>query len=381
MKGRGACVVGVGESDCGMLPDKTALQLHQQAAKAALEDAGLGKEDVDGVFSCGDDWTHALLLAEYLGLSPSYVDSTQVGGASWQFFVAHATAALQAGLCTVALVVSGSTVRSDLQRRRRAGEVHSAARGPAQFEAPYGLTLVGKYALAARRHMHEYGTTSRQLAAVAVAANRWAQLNPKALHHGQSLSIDDALKTRMIADPLREADCCVRTDGGAAVVLTTEERARDLNKASVRVLGCGASLSHLHMSQWHEMPEVATALGRRALEQAGIAARDIDVLQIDDAFTIMVLLSLEALGLCGRGESGHLAESGALAPGGTLPTNTDGGGLASNHPGMRGLFLLIEATRQLRGECGARQVPHARVALCNGIGGSFSSCGTVLLGV
>ncbi len=374
------CIVGVAESDCGSVPDKTALQLHQQAAKAALEDAGLKKGDIDGLFSCGDDWTHTLLLAEYLGVRPSYVDSTQVGGASWEFFVEHAVAALQAGMCNVALLVYGSTARSDLQRRRTR-EAPPPARGPAQFEAPYGLTLIGKYALAARRHMHEYGTTRRQLAEVAVAMNQWAQMNPKAFNYGKPLTVEDALKTRLIADPLRQADCCLRTDGGGAVVLTTAERARDLRKKPIRVLATGTAVSHLHLSQWSDMPDfVAAQSGRHALQQAGIAAPDVDVVQIYDAFTIMVLLSLEALGFCGRGEGGALVESGALGPGGALPTNTDGGGLAGNHPGMRGLFLLIEATRQLRGECGTRQVLNAQVALCNGIGGYFSSCGTVILG-
>jgi acetyl-CoA acetyltransferase len=377
-----ACIVGVAESDCGSVPDKSALQLHQQAARAACEDAGLKKDDIDGLFSCGGDGMHPLQLAEYLGLRPSYVDSTQVGGSSWELFVEHAVAALQTGMCTVALLAYGSTARSDLKRRLRIGDLPPAPRGPAQFEAPYGLTLVGKYALAARRHMHEYGTTSRQLAEVAASANRWAQLNPRALNHGKPISVDEVLKTRMIADPLRQADCCLRTDGGGAVILTTQERARDLRNQPIRVLGTGEAISHLHLSQWEEMPDlVAAQSGRRALEQAGVTPGDIDVLEIYDAFTIMVLLTLEALGFCGRGESGPLVETGALAPGGKLPTNTDGGGLASNHPGMRGVFLLIEATRQLRGTCGARQVPKAQLALCNGTGGYLSSCGTVVLGV
>ncbi|MBP1686227.1 MAG: thiolase [Deltaproteobacteria bacterium] len=374
------CIVGVAESDCGSVPDQSALQLHHQAAKAACEDAGLEKRAIDGLFSCGSDGMHPLQVAEYLGLRPTYIDGTQVGGSSWEFFVEHATAALQAGLCTVALLVYGSTARSDWQRRLRVAET-PPARGPAQFEAPYGLTLVGKYALAARRHMHEYGTTHRQLAAVAVSANRWAQLNPRAFNYGKPLSIDEALKSRMIADPLHQSDCGLRTDGGGAVILATAERARDLRRKPIRVLGTGEAVSHVHLSQWHEMPSlVAAESGSRALEQAGLTVRDVDVLQIYDALTIMVLLTLEALGFCEPGESGPLAESGALAPGGRLPTNTDGGGLAANHPGMRGLFLLIEATRQLRGECGARQVPNARVALCNGTGGYLSSCGTVVLG-
>lgn len=362
------------------MPDKSALQLHQQAARAALDDTGLAKTDIDGLFSCGDDWMHLLQLAEYLGLRPAHMDCTQVGGASWELFVAHAAAALQAGRCHAALLVYGSTLRSDLRRRRRVID-QPAPRGPAQFESAYGLTLIGKYALAARRHMHEYGTTSRQLATVAVTANRWAQRNPRAFHFGTPLSLDDALRSRMLADPLRQADCCLRTDGGGAVVLTTEERARDLRQTPIYVLGSGEAVSHLHMSQWPDMPDlVARDSARRAFEQAGISAKDVDVLQTYDAFTIMVLLSLEAMGFCGRGESGAFVESGALAPGGALPTNTDGGALAANHPGMRGVFLLIEAARQLRGECAERQVPNARIAVCNGVGGYLSSCATVVLG-
>jgi len=374
------CIVGIGESACGHVPDTTALQLHQQAAHAALTDAGLAPHDIDGLFSCGDDWTHPLQLAEYLGLHPAHIDSTQLGGASWEIFVAHAAAALQTGRCTAALLVHGSRARSDLRQQRRP-DAWRAPRGPQQFESAYGLTLIGKFALAARRHMHEYGTTSRQLAAVAVTANRWAQRNPNAFHHGTPLRVEDALRSPMIADPLRRADCCLRTDGGGAVILTTEERARDLRRAPIFVLGAGEAVSHLHMSQWAEMPEmVAKDSARRAFEEAGIAPPDVDVLQVYDAFTIMVLLSLEAMGFCGRGESGWFVESGALAPGGALPTNTDGGALAANHPGVRGVLSQIEAVRQLRGEGGDRQVPDAQVAVCNGIGGYLSACGTVVLG-
>jgi len=377
----GVCIVGVGESEHGEVRDKTALQLHQHAARVALADAGVRKDDVDGLFTCGSDPLHPLLVAEYLGLHPAYVDGTQVGGASWQFFVEHAVGALAAGLCTVALLVFGSTARSDVRHRSRVAEGLHPARGPAQFEAPYGLTLAGRYALAARRHMHEYGTTPRQLAAVAVAANRWAQRNPAAFTYGRPLSVEDALQSPAVADPLRQADCCLRTDGGAAVVLTTAERARDLRPVPVRVLGTGEAVSHLHGSHWGETPTAAAAAsGRRALERAGVAPADVQVLQLYDGFTILVLLTLEALGFCAPGDSGPLAETGALEPGGALPTNTDGGALACNHPGTRGLLLLVEAVRQLRGECGPRQVEDARVALCSGTGGWLSSCGTVVLG-
>ncbi len=374
------CIAGVGESAFGEVPDATAWQLHLHAAKAALEDAGLRKDDVDGLFTCGTEGMHSMLLAEYLGLRPAYVDGTQVGGASGEFFVEHAVAALRAGSCQVALLVYASSARSDVKRRWRIGEP-PIPRGPSQYEAPYGLTLTGKFALAARRHMHDYGTTNRQLAAVAATANAWAQRNPKAFNHGKPLSIDDALKSRVVADPLRLADCCLRTDGGGAVVLTTEQRARDLRQRPVHVLGTAESVSHFHVAQWPEMPDlVACGSGRRAMSQAGVTPRDVHVLQVSDTFTILVLLTLEALGFCAPGDSGPLVERGALGPGGQLPANTDGGGLACNHPGMRGLFLLIEATRQLRHECGPRQVPDAHIAVCNGTGGYFSASGTVVLG-
>jgi acetyl-CoA acetyltransferase len=373
------CIVGVGESACGRLPDKTELQLHQEAARAALADAGLSARDVDGLFTCGADPLQPLLVAEYLRLEPCYVDGTQAGGASWECFVGHAAAAIAAGRCEVALLVHGATALSDVKRRER--HARPPPHGPEQYEAPYGLTLTARHALAARRHMHEYGTTSRQLAAVATAANAWAQRNPAAFHYGRPLSIEQALASPMVADPLRRSDCCLRTDGGGAVMLTTAERARNLRRRPVRVLGAAEAHSHLHVTQWKDMTELpARGSAARAYEMAGVRPEDIDVAQVYDSFTITVLLSLEAFGFCPRGESGGFVEDGALAPGGRLPVNTDGGGLACQQPGTRGVFLLIEATRQLRGECGARQVAGARLALCSGVGGALSSCGTVILG-
>ncbi len=374
-------IVGVGESEFGEVPDKNSWQLHVDAARAALDDAGLSAKDVDGLFSAGIDMMHPLILADYTGLRPKYTDSTMTGGGVWEFYVEHAIGAIEAGLCEVALLVYATTARSDVKRKLRTGDLPPLPRGPSQFEAPYGLTLIGKYALAARRHMHEFGTTSEQLAEISVAANQWAQKNPKAFNHGKPIQVSDVLASRIIADPLHAADCCLRTDGGGAVVITTLERARDLKKRPIAVLGTGTAMSHFTMSQWEDLTDlVARQSGERAYARAGVRPSDVRFAMIYDSFTITVLLTLEALGFCGKGEAGAFVSGGTLAPGGRFPINTDGGALHSNQPGMRGVFLLVEATRQLRGEAGDRQVETGGLALVNGTGGYLSACGTVILG-
>jgi acetyl-CoA acetyltransferase len=379
---RGVAVVGVAESEFGTVPDKTAFQLHVDAAVGALEDSGLQRSDVDGLFSCGGGGMFPLELGEYMGINPRYIDSTQVGGSTWELFVQHAVAAIETGQIEVALLAYGSTARSDIKRGSRIGDMPPGGRGPGQFENVHGPTLISKYAMAAMRHMHEFGTTAEQLAQVAVDTRYNASLNPLATFR-DPITVDDVLQSRMVADPLHKLDCCIRTDGGGALLLTTEERARSLRHKPVRVLGAGGAQSHVSMSQWPDFTDlVARHSAEVALRQAGLSISDIDVFEIYDSFTITVLLSLEALGLCGRGESGAFVMDGRMRVGGAMPTNTDGGGLSCNQPGMRGLFLLIEATRQLRGEAGERQVPGTpRLALCNGTGGYLSSCGTVVLGV
>lgn len=379
---RGVAIVGVAESEFGTVPDKTAFQLHVDAAAAALEDSGLQRSDIDGLFSCGGGGMFPLELGEYLGISPAYIDSTQVGGSTWELFVQHAVGAIETGQLEVALLAYGSTARSDIKRGARMGDLPPGGRGPGQFENVHGPTLISKYAMAAMRHMHEFGTTGEQLAQVAVDTRHNASLNPLATFR-DLITVEDVLQSRMVADPLHKLDCCIRTDGGGALLLTTEERARSLRHKPVRVLGTGGAQSHVSMSQWSDFTDlVARQSAATALRQADVSINDIDVFEIYDSFTITVLLTLEALGLCGRGESGALVMDGRMRVGGAMPTNTDGGGLSCNQPGMRGLFLLIEATRQLRGEAGARQVPGSpRLALCNGTGGYLSSCGTVVLGV
>lgn len=373
-----AAIVGVAESDLGRTPDKTVLQLQSQAARAALADAGLGFGDVDALFCAGNwAWAPNLMLAEYLGIQPKYTDSTNIGGSSFEAHLGHAVAGIESGLFEVALITYGSTQRSDRSRGR--GYTFKLTE---QYEPPFGLpTPVGAYALAASRHMFEYGTTSEQLAEVAVATRKWAAMNEKAFMR-DPMTIADVLNSRWVAEPLHLLDCCLVTDGGGAVVVTSAERARHTRKAPVWVLGHGEAHTHNTIAN---MPDLAThqaavASGRAAFAIAGLTPAEIDVAEIYDSFTITVVMTLEALGFCGRGEGGPFVSGQRTAPGGAFPMNTNGGGLSFCHPGMYGIFLLIEATRQLRGECGSRQVAEARTALAHGTGGVLSSAATVILG-
>lgn len=375
---RTAAIVGVAESDLGMVAPKTALQLQGEAARDALGEAGLTAADVDGVFSAARNQTApSLEIAEYLGIEPRYSDSTNIGGASFVAHAGHAVAAIQAGLCEVALITYGSTQRS--HRLRSLGSVGGIA-GPPQFESIWGLPVpVGAYALAAMRHFDVYGTTREQLAEVAVAARGWASMNPKAFVRSP-LTIDEVLTSRPICEPLHLLDCCLITDGGGAVVIVAADRVLDVDQPPVWILGHAHSHTHssiANMPDLLRMPAVET--GPIAMQMAGVAHDEIDVVQLYDSFTITVLLTLEALGFCRYGESGEFVSDGRTRPGGSFPMNTNGGGLSYCHPGMYGIFTLIEATRQLRGECGERQVPNARIALCNGTGGVLSSAATVVL--
>jgi len=381
MPRRRVAVVGAALSDCGRVDDKDVFELHYQGATRALADAGLTKDDVDGYMSCGTGTLAPVEVTEYLGLRPTWADSTQVGGSSWEFMAEHAMAAIAEGLAEVVVLSYGSTTRADLKRRLRSANLAFSSRGPSQFDAPWGHTLIAKYAMVARRHMYEFGTTIEQLAEIAVSARHNASLNPLA-YYRDPITIDDVLGERMVADPFTKLHCCIRSDGGGAVVLTSEERARDCARKPVWVLGTGEALSHVTMSEWDDFTSSpCEASGRLAFGRAGVTPADIDVCQLYDAFTSMVLLTLEGLGFCKKGDGGSFVEGGNLRVGGALPTNTDGGGLSSCHPGMRGMFLLVEATKQLRGECGERQVPGARLACVNGTGGWFSSASTIILGV
>ncbi|CAN5420893.1 hypothetical protein BH09ACT8_BH09ACT8_34200 [soil metagenome] len=374
-------VAGIALSDTGRVDALGPFELIAQASRRALADAGLSPADVDGLASTGQGTLPPVDVGEYLGLRPRWIDSTAVGGATWEVMASHAVDAIEAGHADVVLLTYGSTARADLRKGLRGANINWGARGPLQWEAPYGHTLISKYAMAARRHMHQYGTTIEQLAEVAVSARANAAENPEAFYR-DPITVDDVLSGPMIADPFTKLHCCIRSDGGAAVVLVSAERAKDLRSKPVWVLGSAETTSHMLTSQWDDLTVgPASVSGPLAFERAGVRPADIDVAEIYDAFTYMLLLTLEDLGFCAKGEGGALVESGALRLGGALPTNTDGGGLSACHPGQRGLFLLVEAVRQLRGECGPRQVPEAKLACVSGTGGWFCSSGTVILGV
>jgi acetyl-CoA acetyltransferase len=374
-------IAGVALSDVGRVDDKGPYELMAQASRRALAEAGLSPADVDGLASTGQGTLPPADVGEYLGLRPRWMDSTAVGGASWEVMASHAVDAIAAGHADIVLLTYGSTARADLKKGLRGANVNWGARGPLQWEAPYGHTLISKYAMAARRHMAEYGTTIEQLAEVAVSARFNAADNPDA-YYRDPISIDDVLNGPMIADPFTKLHCCIRSDGGAAVVLVNGDRAKDLRAKPVWVLGTAETTSHMLTSQWDDMTVGPAAVsGPMAFARAGVRPADVDVAELYDAFTYMLLLTLEDLGFCPKGEGGRFVEKGSLRLGGDLPTNTDGGGLSACHPGQRGLFLLVEAVRQLRGECGPRQAPDAKIACVSGTGGWFCSSGTMILGV
>jgi acetyl-CoA acetyltransferase len=375
-------IVGAAESDYGILPGRTEFDLHAQAAKRALADAGIGREHVDGLFTVTQEFLRhpSLTVCEYLGIQPRYEDSTAVGGSSFEVLVEHAMAALQSYRIDVALITYGSTMRSSSGRALGTSLSIPISTFSQQYELPFGVNIVSSYALAAQRHMHDYGTTSEQLASIAVTMRNHAGRNPLAMYR-EPITVDDVLRSKMVSSPLHKLDCCVVSDGGGALVMVREEDASSCAKAPVWVLGSSHSNDHQIISQMPNLSQtVAAVTGPRAMTEAGIKPADVDLLMTYDSFTITVLLVLEDLGFCAKGEGGAFAAAGALELGGILPTNTDGGGLSSNHPGMRGIFLLIECVRQLRGEAGDRQVAGARVAVANGVGGLLSSCGTVVLG-
>ena len=370
-------IVGVAESDeMGTVPHKSALQLHAEAARNAIADAGLTKNDIDAVFSAGRVFSTE--TAEYLGIRPRYIDGTSVGGCSFIQHCQHAMAAINAGLCEVALITHGESGRSRLGMPSMKSEKDSLIW---QFEVPYGIVFpFTGYAFIATRHMHEFGTTQEQLAEVAVATRAWARLNPKANQRGE-LSIADVMKSPIIAWPFHVLDCCLVTDGGGAAIVTSAERAKNLKKKPAYILGTGEGTGHCWINQ---MPDFTAATGAQisgpqAFAMAGVTPKDIDVAMLYDAFTIVPILALEDLGFCKKGEGGAFVSGQRTAPGGDFPMNTNGGGLSYTHTGMYGMFTIIEAVRQVRGECGERQVKDAEVALCHGPGGIFSAAATMIL--
>lgn len=383
-------IVGVADavSPDGLL-DASLRSLEVQVITEALASAGLTLRDVDGLATCtGGLMMHSVELAEYLGIQPRWTDSTNTGGSSFEIHVEHAALAIMHGLCDVAVVVYAQTPRSSFKRgggrflagsAGGGGDLDAAPR--VEWEIPYGIQLpIGAYALAASRHMAVYGTTPEQLAQIAVSTREWAVMNPRA-HLRTPISIDDVLSSPVAASPLHKLECCLVSDGAGAVVLTSAERARHLPGPGAYVLGAGTSHSHSMISQ---MPDLTVTAGKQsgaqAFAMAGLRPHDVDVVQLYDSFTITVLLALEDLGFCPKGEGGPFVADGRLGPGGMLPGQTSGGGLAYTHPGMFGMFLLVEAVRQLRGECGPRQVAGAEIALAHGTGGVLSATSTIILG-
>lgn len=371
-----AAIVGAATFGLGIAPGYGAIDLAAKAALIALNDAGLQPRDVDALFVClPQDFLSGLSMAEYLGIDPVISDNNRTGGSAFLTHVEMAAMALNAGLCEIALITYGSNQRS------ASGKLVGATTTTNDLETCYRpLVPVSAYALAASRHMHVYGTTRSQLAEVAVAARSWAALNPDAFLR-DPLTIDDCLSSRMISDPLTVRDCCLVTDGAGAIVMMRAERARSMPRPPVYVLGTGSATTHREISSMPDLTVTGAAdAGKRAYAQARLGPDDIDMVQLYDAFTINAILFLEDLGFCPKGEGGRFVEKGALAPGGVLPVNTNGGGLSCVHPGMYGIFTLIEATQQIRRECGARQLDRADVALCHGNGGSLSHQATVILG-
>ena len=373
-------VVGAYEHPRRWAPDKTAFQIAAESARGALEDAGLTIKDVDGYATSGVGPIGALSMCHHLNLKPDWIDSTAIGGSSFVAQVAYAGAAIRAGLCRTVLITYGATAASE---RFAIGTGGGFSQDPPDaFDIPYGPTIVGAYGMVAQRHLHEYGTTSEQLAEIAVTIRRHASLNPNAKYR-DSITVEDVLASRVISSPLHLLDCCMISDGGGALVVTSAERARDLKKRPALVLGAGVANRHNGIGERDILDIAARQSGAKAFERAGVKHSDVDLCMIYDSFTITVLSTLENLGFCKLGEGGPFVQNGRIGLGGELPVNLDGGGLSSNHPGMRGIFLVIEAVKQLRGESGERQVKDAQIALCHGTGGWLGikhSGATLILG-
>ncbi|MDD8023687.1 MAG: thiolase [Paracoccaceae bacterium] len=368
-------IVGMATAGVGEAPGFSAMELLGQAAVAAVADAGLKLQDIDGVFAATS--SHAfptMSVVEYLGLKPKFFDGTNVGGSSFEMHLLQATLALEAGLCDVALICYGSN-------QRTAGGRLVSMSEPQWHETAYKPRHpITAYALATSRHMAQFGTTREQLADVALAARGWANLNPEAFARGP-LTKDQVLSARMISDPLTAADCCLVTDGAAACILVRADRARDLPGKPVYFLGAGGANYHRSIVAMPDLTTTAAAeSGPRAMQMAGVTQSDLDLVMLYDAFTINTILFLEDLGLCPKGEGGRFVEGGRIAPGGELAVNTNGGGLSCVHPGMYGLFLIAEAVAQIRGDAGARQIAECHLALCHGNGGTLSSQCTAILG-
>jgi len=381
--GRDVVIVGVGEVGIGRAEPTGGLRMHAQAAAAAAIDAGISLRDVDGVLTC-NSYTepyrqHSVVLAEYLGIEPHYTATLALGGASHAAMVGHAASAIATGVCDTVLIASADNPLTALSTSETVAKL--AGWGHPTYELPYGPLMPAYYGLVAHRYMHGYGVIAEQIAKVAVTTRQHAALNPVAMEQ-KPLTIEQCLSARLIASPLRRYDCSLVSDGGGAVIVTTSERARDLGKPFVRILGVGEGHTHEYLSQARSLTTSGAATsGRRALEMAGVDHRDVDVATIYDCFTISVIALLEDLGFCAKGEGGQYVDAEGIGLDSRMPINTHGGLLSHAHPGPPGgIFHIVEAVRQLRGQCDTRQVADAEIALVHGMGGAMSTHCTLVLG-
>ncbi|MFT6285326.1 MAG: acetyl-CoA acetyltransferase [Halieaceae bacterium] len=376
-------IVGVADTAVGIVPDKTPLELCVEAALAAIDDAGLKKDQIDGLVTCNAMAQpllyHAEAVAEYLQIFPRYCINVGAGGGTTFSILHHAASAIATGMADTIVIAMADSLRSSLTREQ--AMLAQSSTGHPQFEQPYGLTVPAYYALIAQAHMAQYGTTSEHFAEIAVAARAHAALNPTAQKR-ELITVEDVISSRLIADPLHLLDCSLVSDGGSAIVLTSAERAADFPHAPVYVLGVGEGHSHEHISQAHNLTtSAARESGERAYAMAGLGPADMDLAQLYDCFTPTVLVELEDLGFCAKGEGGPFAATGALQPGGALPVNTHGGMLSHCHPGNPGsMFALTETVWQLRHNAGERQVPNAQNAMVHAQGGIMSSHTSLILG-
>jgi acetyl-CoA acetyltransferase len=378
-------IAGIGQTRLGAIPGRSAVQLQAEAVHAALADAGLHLKDIDGVLTTPvrvDHWqAPAAVVASNLGIHPTFLSTVDLAGANGAGMIHQAMLAVSSGQCEVALCVAGQNLLSNASRAKAVKSMAESGSAHGQFEVPYGPLVPSLYALVAQRHMHEYGTTPEQLAAVAVAMRAHAALNPDA-HKRERITVGDVLNSRMITSPLHLLDCALVSDGAAAVIVTTAERARSLKQKPVYLLGAGYGTRHSHIGECRDLSATgAVDSGRKAFSQAGLKPADVDVAQLYDCFTITVIVELEDLGFCPKGEGGRFVEDGNIQVGGKLPVTTHGGLLSGGHPGVGGgFFHVLEAVRQLRGDAGERQVKDAEIALVHGNGGVISVHCTLVLG-
>ena len=377
-----AFIAGVGESPLGKTPNLNAIELQRAAALAALEDAGLALADVDGLLTTPirvAQWAMPVgMVAQGLGIRPGYLATLDVAGASGTAMVHHAAMAVATGQAQTVLCVAGQNQLTNVSRDATVAQLASVGWAHPEYEAPYGPLIPTLYALVAQRHMHEYGTTPEQMAEVAVAIRGHAALNPLA-HKREPITVADVLNSKMITTPLHLLDCAIVSDGAAAFVITSR---KDLKKKPIKVLGQGYGFTHAYIGEHDNIATTgAVQSGREAFAMAGVKPADIDVAEIYDCFTITVIAELEDLGFCPKGEGGRFVEGGRIRLGGELPVTTHGGLLSAVHPGLAGgMFHVIEAVRQLRGECGERQVQGAELALAHGNGGIIGIHCTLILG-